>query len=206
MAVILQVDPNHPNPRHIRRAVEALRQGGIIAYPTDTSYGLGCDIFDKKAVEKIYAIKRLDKHHQLSFICSELSMLSQYAVIKDYAYRNLKRLLPGPYTFILPATRETPSFIVGKKRKVVGVRIPDQPIPRMIVEELGHPIVNTTAGVEGEGPLTSAEQIAERMGNQIEVILDIGIHEFDESSVVDLTGDVPEVIRVGKGDVSLFQA
>lgn len=204
MAVTLQIDARHPNPRHVRRAVEALSAGGVVAYPTDTSYGLGCDLFSKSAIEKIYQLKRLDKRHQLSFVCSDISDISQYAVISDYAYRTMKRLLPGPYTFILQATKVVPKFMLGEKKKTVGIRIPDHPVPLALVTELGHPIINTTAGFEGEEPLASAEQIVAAMGKQLDVVLDIGILQFDESSVVDLSGDTPVVLREGKGDVSEF--
>lgn len=202
---MLQVDPRHPQMRHIQRAVEALRKGGVIAYPTDTSYGLGCDLFEKSAVERIYQIKHLDPQHQLSFICPDLSNLAQYAVISDYAYRTMKRLLPGPYTFILPAAKSIPKFMLSGKKKTVGIRIPDHPVPLAIVKELGHPLVNTTAGIEGEEPLASAEQIADVMGKNLDMIFDTGIQQFDESSVVDLSGDQPIVVREGKGDVSWFQ-
>lgn len=205
MAVTLQIDARHPNPRHIRRAVESLSAGGIVAYPTDTSYGLGCDLFNKGAIEKIYQLKRLDKRHQLSFICSDIADISQYAVISDYAYRTMKRLLPGPYTFVLQATKVVPKFMLGEKKKTVGIRIPDQPVPLAIVTELGHPIINTTAGFEAEEPLASAEQIVDAMGKQIDVVLDIGILQFDESSVVDLSGEAPVVLRRGKGDVEEFE-
>ena len=181
-----------------------MRKGGIVAYPTDTSYGLGCDLFEKAAIEKIYQVKRLDKHHQLSFVVADLSDLSQYATLSDYAYRTMKRLLPGPYTFILPATKVVPKFMLGEKRKTVGIRIPDHPVPLALIRELGHPIITTTAGFEGEEPLASAAQIADEMGKNVDVILDIGILMFDASSVVDLTGDVPVVLREGKGDVSFF--
>ena len=204
MAFTLNIDPQHLNPRHIKRAVETLEKGGVIAYPTDTSYGLGCDLFAKKAIERIYQLKHLDKHHQLSFIVADLSNLSQYAVISDYAYRTMRRLLPGPYTFILPATKVVPGFMLTQKRKTVGIRIPDSPIPQAIVRELGRPLINTTAGFEGEEPLASASQIAEEMGASIDLILDSGILHFDESSVVDLSGEQPVVVREGKGDVSLF--
>jgi tRNA threonylcarbamoyl adenosine modification protein (Sua5/YciO/YrdC/YwlC family) len=204
MAVTLQIDAEHPQPRHIARAVEVLGKGGIIAYPTDTSYGLGCDLYDKRAIEKVYQLKRMGKQHQLSFICADLSNVAEYAVISDFAYRTMKRLLPGPYTFILPATKVVPKFMLTEKRKTVGIRVPDHPAPRAIVEQLGHPIITTTAGFEGEEPFASASQIAEGMGKAIDLILDSGILHFDESSVIDLSGEAPIVIREGKGDVSLF--
>ena len=204
-AVTLQIDPAHPQQRHIKRAVEQLNRGGVIAYPTDTSYGLGCDLFSKGAMERIYQMKRLDKHHQLSFICPDLSDLSQYVVFNDYAYRTMKRLLPGPYTFVLAATKTVPRFMLGEKRKTVGIRIPDHPVSQALMAELGHPIVNTTAGVEGEEPFSSAPQIADRLGKHLDLILDTGILQFDESSVVDLSGDEPVVLREGKGDVSWFR-
>lgn len=205
MAVTLEIDAAHPQPRHIKRAVEAMQRGHIVAYPTDTSYGLGCDLLNKGAIERVYQLKRLEKHHQLSFICADLSDISQYALLSDYAFRNMKRLLPGPYTFILPATKIVPRFMLTDKRRTVGIRIPAHPIPIALVRELGHPIISTTAGFEGEEPLASAAQIAAEMGKQVELILDTGIVQFDESSVVDLTGDAPEILRRGKGDVSIFE-
>ncbi len=205
MATILEVDPRHPQTRHIQRAVQALRDGAVIAYPTDTSYGLGCDLLNKNALERIYQIKQLPKGHQLSFICPNMSRLADYVVIENDAFRAMKRLLPGPYTFILQATKEVPKFMAPHKRRTVGIRIPDHPVPLALVESLGHPIVNTTAGVEGEEPLASAQQIDQRMGKLVDIILDTGILQFDESSVVDLSGDAPEIIREGKGDVSLFR-
>jgi tRNA threonylcarbamoyl adenosine modification protein (Sua5/YciO/YrdC/YwlC family) len=185
--------------------VESLHRGGVIAYPTDTSYGLGCDLFEKSAIERIYTITQMDKKHQLSFICADMSNVSEYAVMSDFAFRSMKRLLPGPYTFILPAARIVPKFMITDKRKTVGIRIPDHEVPLALVRELGHPIITTTAGIEGEEPLASAAQIADAMGKHVEVILDTGILQFDESSVVDLTGDEPVVIREGKGDISIFQ-
>ncbi len=205
MALTLQIDHYHPSPRHIRRAVEVLRNGGVIAYPTDTAYGLGCDLFDKRAIERIYQMKRLPRNHQLSFICADLSNVAEYAVVNNQAYRAMKRLLPGPYTFILPATPVVPRFMITGKRKTVGIRVPDHSAPRMLVEELGHPLVNTTAGFEGEEPLASAEQIDDAMGKVLDAILDSGFVQFDESSVIDFTSDVPVVVRHGKGDVSMFE-
>lgn len=204
MAVILEIDAEHPQPRHIQRAVDTLRSGGIVAYPTDTSYGLGCDLFERKALERIFQLKRLPKTHKPSFICADLSNISEYAIMDDFAYRTMKRLLPGPYTFILKATKVVPKFMLAEKRKTVGIRVPEHAVPQALVRELGHPIVNTTAGYEGEEPLASAGQISDRMGQGIDIVLDSEIIHFDESSVVDLSGDVPVVVREGKGDVSLF--
>ncbi len=204
MAVILEVDSNHPQPRIIRKAADIMRQGGLVAYPTDTSYGLGCDLFEKKAIERIYQVKRLPKQHQLSFIVPDLSNLSEYAVINDFAYRTMRRLLPGPYTFILQATKVVPKFMITEKRRTVGIRVPDHPVPLSLVRELGHPIITTTAALEGEEPLASAQQIDDAMGKGVDMILDSGVVLFDESSVVDLSGEEPVVVREGKGDVSMF--
>ena len=203
MAEILNVDPEHLRGRHIKRAVEILRQGGVIIYPTDTIYGLGCDITCKNAVEKIRLIKRRDAKKPMSFVCADLANVSQYAHVSNYAYRMLKRSLPGPYTFVLPATRETPR-ILQSKQKTVGLRIPDHPVPLAVIKELGNPIISTSANRSNEEVLTDPYQLEEVMGSQVDLILECGQLPILPSSVISLVGDSAEILRHGQGDLSYF--
>ena len=151
-SVLLEINPDHPEPRKIARAVAALSAGEIIAYPTDTVYGLGCDLHNKTAVERLYQIKRMPKSQALALICVDLSDIARYVTVDNTAYRLLKRLLPGPYTFILPATREVPK-IISPKRTQVGIRVPDHAVPRAITAALGRPLISTTAAEHGCDPL-----------------------------------------------------
>lgn len=194
----LPINPNHPEPRKIARAVDVMRRGGVIAYPTDTVYGLGCDIFDKKAVEAIYRMKRMQKDQLLSFVCPSISEVARYAIIEDWAHRILRSLLPGPYTFILRPTREVPK-VLRMKRKTVGIRIPDHPVALALVEALGHPVASSSASLDGEQFVDPAD-IEDRMP-QVELVLDAEGVGLVPSTVVDLSGDQPEVVRMGAGPV-----
>ncbi len=189
--------------RRLDRAVEALRRGEVIVYPTDTCYGLGCDIFNKKAIERIYQIKGVPKTTPFSFICPDLADISRYARVTDYAYRILKRFLPGPYTFILEGTRAVPKMMLTK-RKTVGIRVPDHPIPRILCEGLGNPLLSTSVSVQGGEVLSEPWEIEEVLGKLVPVIIDSGVIPAEPSSVVSLIDDEPQVLRHGKGDVSLF--
>lgn len=194
---------NHQNPqlRLIAKVVEILKDGGIIAYPTDTTYGIGCSIFSKKGIERIYLLKQREKKKPFSFICSELSEVARYAKVSNYAYKILKRHLPGPYTFVLDATSIVPDLLVTKQ-KTVGVRIPDNRICLSLVKELGHPIITTSANLSGEEPIGDPYLVDINMGKQLDVVVDGGILSADVSSVVSLIGDYPQVLRHGVGDVS----
>lgn len=200
-APILAVDPNHPQPRLIERAVATLAEGGLIAFPTDTYYGIGCDLFDKRAIERIYLLKQMPRVHELSFICADLAEVSRYAIVDNAAYRVLRRKTPGPYTFILPATRVVPDLVV-RRQKTVGVRIPDSPIPLEIVRRLEHPLISTSAATPEGEVLIDPKDIKERLGHGLELILDGGYQPNEPSSVIDLSGPTPVVVRQGKGDVS----
>ncbi len=203
MAETLNIDPEHLRGRHIERAVEILRRGGVIIYPTDTIYGLGCDITCKEAVEKIHLIKGRDDKKPMSFVCADLANVSQYARVSNYAYRILKRCLPGPYTFVLPATRETPRMLQSKQ-KTVGLRVPDHPVPLAVIKELGNPIISTSANRSSEEVLTDPSQLEEVLGSQVDLILECGQLPILPSSVISLVGDKAEILRRGQGDLSYF--
>ena len=158
--MIVEIDPNHPEPRKVARAVAALEAGEVIAYPTDTVYALGADLHNRKAIERIYQIKRMKSDQPLAFVCHDLSAIATYAVVENAQYRLLRRLLPGPYTCILPATREVPK-IIAPKRKQVGIRVPNHPVPRAIAEALGRPLISTTANRYNSEPLQWPSDIAE---------------------------------------------
>jgi tRNA threonylcarbamoyl adenosine modification protein (Sua5/YciO/YrdC/YwlC family) len=197
-APILEVDAEHPQPRHVERAVELLSRGGVIAYPTDTYYGLGCDLFSKKAIEKLYALKDRNRKKPLSFLVPDLSDVAKYALVSNFAYRTMKSLTPGPFTFILPATRQVPEMM-QTKQKQVGIRVPDAPLARALAAGLGHPLVTTSAtNREGE-PLIDPKDIKELLGHGLDLILDGGVLPAEPSTVLSLIGDELEVLREGKG-------
>lgn len=199
------IDPNNVSESDVDRIVAALENDGVIAYPTDTVYGLGADIFNKKAVEKILRIKGRDKKKPMSILCSDLSQVAQYAQVSNQAFKVLKEALPGPYTFILPANRKTPHTVIAKN-KTVGVRIPESKLAIKVVEKLGVPIVTTSLNVSGEPVVTHPDQLPKEQYNQIDLIIDAGELSQDASTVIDLTGPVPTIIREGKGDTSIFGA
>jgi tRNA threonylcarbamoyl adenosine modification protein (Sua5/YciO/YrdC/YwlC family) len=201
--MILEINPQNPQKRLIRRATEIIRQGGIIAYPTDTYYGIGCDIFNKSAIERVYKLKRRSKHKPFSFICSDFKAISQYAQVTNYAYKTMKRFLPGPYTFILHGSRMVPKIMLTK-RKTAGIRVPDHAICVAMVRELGNPILSTTATDPVGAILESPVEIEERLGHALDLIIDGGPVPSRPSSVVSLIDDEPEIIREGQGDVSIF--
>lgn len=199
--MLLSIHPEHPQPRNIDRVVQSLRDGGVIAYPTDTTYGIGCSILNKKGIERIYQLKQRDRKKPFSFICPNLSEVSRYAKISNAAFKILRRYLPGPYTFVLEATREVPDLLLTRQ-KTVGIRIPDNLICLEIVQKLGHPIITTSANLSGEDPVGDPDLIDMNFGAQLDLIVDGGILTKEVSSVVSLVGDVPEILRRGIGDVS----
>jgi tRNA threonylcarbamoyl adenosine modification protein (Sua5/YciO/YrdC/YwlC family) len=201
--MLLEINPDNPEPRKIRRAVDALEAGEVIAYPTDTVYGLGCDLFNKKAVDRLYQIKGLERSHKLAFVCRDIADIARYAVMHDSVYRILKRHLPGPYCFILQATREVPK-IVQSPRKSVGVRIPDHPVALALVRELGRPIISSTAARHGQESNPDPAEIDEQFKG-LALVLDAGPGGLEPTTVVDLTGPEPKLIRAGAGDPSPFE-
>ena len=202
--MILEINPQHPEPRKIKQVVEVLANGGIIAYPTDTYYGIGCDLFNKASIEKIYQLKRRSHVEPFSFICSDLKNISEYAQVTNYAYKTMKRLLPGPYTFVLEGSRLVPKIMLTK-RQTLGIRVPDNAICLAIVQDLGHPVITTSAtNPETKGILSTPQEIKETLGHAIDLIIDGGAVPGQPSSVISLIGDTPEVLREGSGDVSIF--
>jgi tRNA threonylcarbamoyl adenosine modification protein (Sua5/YciO/YrdC/YwlC family) len=197
-APILEVDMEHPSPRHVQRAVEVLERGGLIAYPTDTYYGLGCDLSSKKGIDRLYQLKGRDKKKPLSFLCPDLSDVARYAHVSNFAYRTMKGLTPGAFTFILEATRLVPDLMMTKQKQV-GIRVPDAPLARELARTLGRPLITTSAtNTEGE-PLTDARDIKTELGHGLDLILDGGITLNEPSTVISLIGDTLEILRQGKG-------
>jgi tRNA threonylcarbamoyl adenosine modification protein (Sua5/YciO/YrdC/YwlC family) len=200
----LHVKVEHPQPRHVARACEILRAGGLAVYPTDTTYGLGCDLYSKRSIDRIYQLKGLDKKRRLSFLCSDLSQVAHYAVVEDRTYRILRHHVPGQYTFILPATREVPR-IIQSNTQTVGVRVPASPVCLALLQELGHPIITTTVArsVDGEAAYSNdPDEIAGMFGHSIDILLDGGPIYGEPSSIIDLTGEEPVIVRRGSGDLS----
>lgn len=202
--MILTIHGAHPEPRKIRRAVDALEAGEVIAYPTDTVYGLGCDLMNKRAVDRLYEIKRMDRSHQLAFICPDLGDIAKYAIVENHNYRILRRYLPGPYCFILEATREVPKM-VQTKRKTVGIRIPAHEVTRALARELGRPIISTTAQLTGEDPHVDPREI-EIAFKGLGLVIDDGEGGgLVPTTVIDLTTVPAVVVREGAGDVADFE-
>ena len=204
MAIMISIHPENPQDRLIQQAAEVLAKGGIIAYPTDTVYGIGCDIFCKQSIDKIFLLKGKSKHAPLSFICPDLKDISNYAYVSNKAYKVMRQLLPGPYTFVLKGTRLVPKLMITK-RKTVGIRIPDNKICIALLKELGHPIVSTSASLRDDVIFNDAEEIDIHIGHALDLIIEGGVLGMTPSSVVDLTDDSFRVLRRGKGDISQFQ-
>ncbi len=201
--MLLSINVHHPEPRKVRRAVEALEGGAVIAYPTDTVYGLGCDLTNKNAIERLYAIKGMARSHPLAFVCPDLSDIARYAFVENQVYRVLRRFLPGPYTFILGATREVPR-LVQMKRKNVGIRVPACEVTRALARELGRPIISSTAARPGEEPFVDPHEIDEAF-HGLAMVLDGGAGGLVPTTVIDLTTTPPEIVREGAGSVDDFR-
>ncbi len=199
--MLLAIHPQHPQQRLISRVVDCLKNGGIIAYPTDTTYGIGCSIFNKKGIERIYRMKQREHKKPFSFICPSLSEVARFARVSNTAFKILKRYLPGPYTFVLEATRDVPDLLLTRQ-KTVGIRIPDNRICLEIVQMLGCPIVTTSANLSGEEPTADPAFIEDIFGTQLDIVVDGGQLSREVSSVVSLVSDPPEILRAGMGDLS----
>jgi tRNA threonylcarbamoyl adenosine modification protein (Sua5/YciO/YrdC/YwlC family) len=197
----LAIHPTHPQQRLLVRACEIIRAGGLAVYPTDTTYALGCQVGDKSALDRIRQIRRLDDTHHFTLACRDLSEIAIYARVSNTNFRLLKQLTPGPYTFLLPATREVPRRLVHPKRKTIGLRVPGHPIALGLLEILGEPMMTTTMLLPGEElPLTDPEEIRDRLGKSVDVVIDGGAGGLLPTTVVDLTGDTPELVRQGLGE------
>ena len=202
MSLFLAVHPTHPQLRLVRRAIAVMRNGGIAAFPTDSTYALGCHLEDKGAVERIRQLRRLDKDHHLTLMCRDLSELSTYARVDNASYRTMRRLLPGPYTFILRASREVPRRLVHRRRKTIGLRVPAHPVAEMMLTELDEPIMTTTLKLpDDQYPLADAEAIRERLDPVVDVIVDSGPRGVEPTTVVDLLDGGFEITRQGLGVV-----
>ncbi|MBC8441538.1 MAG: threonylcarbamoyl-AMP synthase [Deltaproteobacteria bacterium] len=202
--MLLKINPHNPQERQIDRVVDIIRKGGIVAYPTDTFYGIGCDIMNKKAIEKIYTIKQRDKNKPFSFICSDLKNISQYAKVSNFAYRNMKRLLPGPYTFVLSGSKLVPKIMLTKRR-TAGIRVPDNKIALALASALGYPIISTSATRPDGRVFDDPSLIHDHFVNTIDVVIDGGPVPGSPSSVISLIDDIPEIIRYGAGDIDIFE-
>lgn len=198
-SLIMRIDPEFPEPRTIAHAVSVLERGGVIAYPTDTNYGIGCGIFEQEAIDRVYELRNLDREHMLSLVVPDLSDIARYALVESDAYRIMKRYLPGPYTFILRATPEVPK-IFRSKRMTVGIRVPDHPVTLALARFFKKPIVSTSTK-SGDRTLAKPDEIAMAMGHGLDLVLDAGPLGGADSSVIDLSGPYPVVIREGAGDV-----
>ena len=207
MSQFFQVHPDNPQARLIRQAVEIVRDSGVIIYPTDSSYAIGCQIGDKAAMDRIRQIRRLNDDHNFTLIGRSLSELSAYTKLGNQAHRLIKNLTPGPYTFILKATKQVPKRLMHAKRKTIGVRIPDNRVAMALLDELNEPLLSSTLILPGDDmPMMDPYEMNQILGHGVDLILDGGYCGFEPTSVIDLHDETPKVRRVGKGDVSLFEA
>jgi tRNA threonylcarbamoyl adenosine modification protein (Sua5/YciO/YrdC/YwlC family) len=205
MSIYLQLHPVSPQRRFIRQAVECLRAGGVIVYPTDSCYALGCHIGDKSALERIRSIRETDRNHHFTLVCRDLADVGKYAVVENWQYRLLRSHTPGPYTFLLKASRETPRRLKHERRGTIGLRVPDHPVSQMLLTELGEPVMSSTLLLPGEElPRTDAKEIYELLEQKVDMVLDGGHCGLVPTSVIDLSAGHAEVVRVGRGDVTPF--
>lgn len=207
MAQYFVIHPTHPQPRLLQQAAQIVHGGGLIVYPTDSCYALGCQIGNKPAMDRIRAIREVDEHHHFTLVCRDLSEIAHYARVDNRAYRMLKAATPGSYTFILRATREVPRRLQNPRRKTIGLRIPQHAVAQGLLAELNEPLLSSTLLLPGdELPLNDAPEIRMRLEHQVDLVLDAGSCGIDMSTVVDLTGAQPQILRSGKGDLALFGA
>lgn len=206
MSQLFEIHPQNPQARLIGQAASILRDGGVVAYPTDSCYAVGCLLENKSGVERIYRLRNLAKGHHMSMMCVDLSSISVYAKVSNRDYRLLKLMTPGPYTFILKSTNEVPRRFMHPKRKTIGVRVPDNPIALALLEELDEPMMSTTLQLpEDDFPLNDAQEIRDRVKSGVDLVIDGGACGLEETSVISLEGSEVLVIREGKGDTSLLQ-
>ena len=207
MSQFFQIHPENPQLRLIRQAVEIIRSGGVIAYPTDSAYALGCQLGDKKGIERIRQIRRLNDSHNLTLVCRDLSELATYAKVNNSHFRMLKSQTPGPYTFILKGSREVPRRLMHPKRKTIGIRVPDCEIVKALLTELDAPLMSTTLQLpHDDEPMLDPYEIRQSMESQLDLIIDGGYRGFEPTTVISLLEDTPEIIREGKGETAPFAA
>jgi tRNA threonylcarbamoyl adenosine modification protein (Sua5/YciO/YrdC/YwlC family) len=205
MSQYFQIHPVNPQARLIRQAVEILRADGLIVYPTDSSYALGCHVGDKRGMERIHRIRALDNRHNFTLVCRDLSEIAIYARVDNSAYRLLRSLTPGPYTFILSATHEVPRRLQNPKRKTIGIRVPDHPIAQALLAELGEPLMSSTLILPGKDmPETEAAEMRERLERDVDLVIDGGHCGFEPTTVIDMSEGAPQVLRVGCGPVEML--
>lgn len=205
MSRLIAVHPDNPQPRLIRQVAECLSADGVVVYPTDSSYALGCHIGDKEAMERIRRLRELDDKHNFTLVCRDLSEISTYAIVDNAAYRLLRTLTPGPYTFILQATREVPRRLQHPKRKTIGIRVPDNVIAQAIIAALGEPLLSSTLMLPGEDMvLTDPHEMQELLDKQVDLVVDGGYCGYELTTVVDLTQGTPQVLRNGRGDAAFL--
>jgi tRNA threonylcarbamoyl adenosine modification protein (Sua5/YciO/YrdC/YwlC family) len=203
MAQYFELHRENPQLRLIRRAADIVRSGGVIAYPTDSCYALGCHLGDAAALERLRRIRQADRNHHFTLVCRDLSEIARYARVDTWQFRMLKHSTPGPFTFLLPATRETPRRLQHPKRRTIGIRVPDHVVPQMLLTELGEPLMSSTLLLPGDDlPLTDAEQIRERLEHQLDAILDGGHCGIEPTTVVDMAVSPPVVVRAGRGKLA----
>jgi tRNA threonylcarbamoyl adenosine modification protein (Sua5/YciO/YrdC/YwlC family) len=207
MSHFLQIHPDNPQQRLIAQAVQIIRKGGVVVYPTDSGYALGCHLGDKQSVDKIRRIRGLSEQHNFTLICRDLSELGTYAHVDNTAYRLLKSHTPGPYTFILRATSEVPKRLMQAKRRTIGLRVPDNVITRALLDELNEPLMSVTMMLPGEElPLTDPYDIRQLLEHELDLVIDGGYCGMEPTSIIDLVDGVPQIVRRGQGDVSAFEA
>lgn len=205
MTQTFDIHPDNPQPRLIQQAVDIIRQGGIVAYPTDSAYALGCHMGDKAALEKIRKIRELDKNHHFTLVCTNLKELGNYAQVDNAAFRMVKSLIPGPYTFLLKATKDVPKILMHPKRKTIGLRVPDNNIAQHLLEKLGEPLLSTTLILPGETlPVVEPYDINEFLQGKVDLVINGGNCGLEPTTVVDLINWPPVLVREGKGDVSAY--
>jgi len=205
MEQFFEIHPDNPQPRYIKMAAEVIQSGGIVALPTDSCYALVCRLDDKSAVDRLRRIRGVDDKHHLTLLCRDLSEVASYAKVDNRQYRLLKAATPGSFTFILPATKEVPRRLSHPSRKTIGLRVPDNRIALALMEEVGQPLLGTTLILPGdEDPLTEPDEICHRLKSQIDLVIDGGACSFVPTTVIDLTGEEPVLIRQGRGDASMF--
>jgi tRNA threonylcarbamoyl adenosine modification protein (Sua5/YciO/YrdC/YwlC family) len=202
MGEYLEIHPKDPQPRLIAMVADTLRRGGVVVYPTDSIYAIGCRIGDKAAMERIRRIRGLDRKHLFTMVCRDLSEIANYARVDNQSYRLIRSMTPGPFTFILAATKHVPKRLQHPRRRTVGIRVPSHPVPRAMLEALGEPLLSSSMQLAGDPePLTEPYEIFERVGSEVDIVIDSGVCGVEPTSVIDLVGPAPEVIRQGMGDV-----